>query len=158
MRNILTLIITATLTACSCNSGNTRVGIANPWTDCANLSEAQTIAGRTLRLPEEIAENKQVVYRAMQGNTLELVIGTNDDEIRLRRSTGKADNSGVYDSSNERQMSISGQNVTLRENEDGTTQVIYWFLADETVSISSRKPQPVEQLTELARLVINANK
>lgn len=94
----------ALLMLCSCQAEEPdftkTVTLANPFTNCASLEEAEELSGIELTLPEDLAACEGIVYRAANSEALQLlevIIDWNGNDIRLRKSPGKEDNSGMYE-------------------------------------------------------------
>ena len=128
------------------------VQIANPWTDHASLEEAAQSAGRSMNVPERLAFDKKVVYRS--------IIGEDENELRLRSSAGKDDNSGVYNSATPKTVKIDveglNQDVVFRVNSDGLCESAYWLVGDEVQSLSTRKLVPESVMYMLVVNVLSA--
>ncbi len=176
MRNIFSIIaLSASITVMSScsqsaqNENNTtdegqqpvgNVQIANPWTDHASLEEAAQSAGRSMNVPESLAFDKKVVYRSIKGKMLEIIIGEDENELRLRSSAGKDDNSGVYNSATPKTVKIDveglNQDVVFRVNSDGLCESAYWLVGDEVQSLSTRKLVPESVMYMLVVNVLSA--
>lgn len=74
------------------------VAIANPWSDWATLQDAETAAGFSFGLPEEIPDAcTAAAYRTMNGELLEVIYRSEDTEVRVRKQKGEGqDLSGDY--------------------------------------------------------------
>ncbi|MDO4284957.1 MAG: hypothetical protein Q4C60_06430 [Eubacteriales bacterium] len=73
--------------------------IANPFTDCADLQEAEEIAGFSITIPEKLsADYTELTYRAIEGELIEVIYRQpgQEDEIRIRKAIGEGDISGDY--------------------------------------------------------------
>lgn len=111
-------ILMMILSLCSCNKpkeSNTTM-IANPFVDCQSLQEAQTIAGFSLSVPNEILVG-DISYRVLNTDEkmIEIIVKEKDETITLRKSMSKDDISGLYfDLKKETTINIKNINVTLR--------------------------------------------
>ncbi len=71
--------------------------LANPWTDCGTLAEAEELAGFTLGIGEQLGDFKAEVFRVMPEKMLEVRYTDGDSEVMVRKAPGAGqDISGDY--------------------------------------------------------------
>jgi len=107
--------------------------IANPWTDTETLEEAESIAGVEIRIPEAVEPYTTLVYRAMEGEMLEIIFTDEDGEegFRIRKAPGDEDISGDYNTySAEKTITLKdGTEVTMRGEKQGSWSVAVWTVS-----------------------------
>ena len=76
-------------------------GMPNPWTDTDTLADAQSLAGVSFRKLPVVDGYETLVYRAMEGEMLEVIYYDEEgnEGLRIRKAPGTDDISGVYDDS-----------------------------------------------------------
>ena len=125
--------------------------IANPWIDAESLEEAEEAAGFTIGIPEAEEPYTTLIYRAMEGEMLEIIFveyegseegddAEEDDDgneykegFRIRKARGEDDISGDYNTYAEGKI-ISledGTKVTLRGNRKDSWSVAVWTVLPE---------------------------
>lgn len=72
------------------------VQIPNPFEDFKTLEEAEEKSGIEISAPETIENYEISAYRAMENRLIEIIYGTQDEKIVLRKAEGDEDISGVY--------------------------------------------------------------
>ena len=99
LKRMIVLLMVLLLCGCEAKEAEKNtVMIANPFTTHEALAEAEKSADITLTLPEDLSAFP-AVYRAANNGTLQLIeviFDCEGNEIRLRKSPGTEDNSGVY--------------------------------------------------------------
>lgn len=99
-RLLITLLALFCLCACQGKEENTNtIMIANPFTNCASLDEAEKLSGIELTLPDDLVSCDEIVYRVANSETLTLVevlCTVGDDEICIRKALGSDNISGDY--------------------------------------------------------------
>ena len=97
------LIVLSLLMLCSCQIKEPDVSepvmVVNPFTTHETLAEAEKAANITLSLPEDFASHGEIIYRAANNKTLnliEVVFSSEEGEIRIRKGVSDEDISGVY--------------------------------------------------------------
>ena len=99
LKRMIVLLMVLLLCGCGAKKAeNNTVMIANPFTTHEALAEAEKAADITLTLPEDLSAFP-AVYRAANNGTLQLIeviFDCEGNEVRLRKSPGTEDNSGVY--------------------------------------------------------------
>ena len=96
-------------------------GLANPWTDCASLSEAEKLAGFSLGLNEQIADYKAEVFRVMPEKMLEIRYKDGENEVMVRKAPGVGqDISGDYNAYEKVEtVEQNGVEITYNTMKDG---------------------------------------
>lgn len=91
------------LLLCSCQSKEPdfteNVMVMNPFTTHETLAEAEKTANITLSLPEHLASQGEIIYRAANNealNLIEVIYTDESGEVRIRKGIGEEDISGVY--------------------------------------------------------------
>ena len=101
-------------------------GLANPWTDCEMLSEAEELAGFTLDIGEQLGGYKAEVFRVMPEKMLEVRYTDGDSEVTVRKAPGAGqDISGDYN--NYEKIESAEQNglkITYNHIKDGGVIVL----------------------------------
>jgi len=110
------------------------VQIANPWTECSDIKEAEENAGFSFEIPETIEGYKIAWTQNMDKEMIE-VIYEKDDEVKeseednsihLRKGIGTEDISGDYnDYAESNQVTIDSYNVTMQGN-NGSVSLATW--------------------------------
>ena len=100
LKRMIVLLMVLLLCGCGAKEAEKNtVMIANPFTTHEALAEAEKAADITLTLPEDLSAFP-AVYRAANNGTLQLIeviFDCEGNEVRLRKSPGTEDNSGVYE-------------------------------------------------------------
>jgi len=110
------------------------VQIANPWTECSDIKEAEENAGFSFEIPETIEGYKIAWTQNMDKEMIEVIYEKDDDvkeseednSIHLRKGVGTEDISGdynVYSESN--QVDIGSYNVAMQGN-NGSVSLATW--------------------------------
>ena len=97
------------------------VQIPNPWVDCESLEEAGGIAGISIQIPEAVDGYGEPDFRAIDGEVLEILYPSREDDDRLciRKAAGEGDISGDYNSYPQTTtVDVNGQTVTMRGRDD----------------------------------------
>lgn len=116
------------------------VSIANPFTDCATLEEAEGVAGFDIEVPDTLfVKYDRLVFRAIKDNMIEIIYrnGENTDEIRIRKAKGGDDISGDY-TEYPRVETVPAADVMLTLKGEGeTVHVATWLRGEYSFSITS---------------------
>ncbi len=105
------------------------VQMANPFIDSGTLQEAEKIAGFSMGLPDADASSDRYLFRAVEGEMLEVICldEEQEEEYRIRKGIGEDDISGDYtEYAQESTLTLPGGiRVTLRgdQKEQWTTAV-----------------------------------
>lgn len=155
----LTLAACGSTTATSSNSSSPSspsassqsVQLANPFTDCNTLEDAQKTAGFALTLPETVGDwVTQTDIQAMQDSMIEVVFtGANDQTLRIRKGLGSDDISGIYTQySNVKDLSVGNNTVTVKGN-DNTINLAVWNDGEYAFSLYSSSGLSEEEIVPL---------
>ena len=108
-------------------------GLANPWTDCGSLAEAEKLAGFSLGLDGQIGGYKAEVFRVMPEKMLELRYTDGDSEVMVRKAPGADQNiSGDYNTYEKVESAEqNGVKITYNTMKDGGVIIL---LSDEDYS------------------------
>lgn len=97
------LLLLALLTLGACQQEEEKeqgsVAVANPFTTCETLTEAEKVAQFSLSIPEELRDCEGILFRAANSPSLQLlevVFPLEQGEVLLRKAPGSEDISGVY--------------------------------------------------------------
>lgn len=123
MRKIIVLTLMAILlTGCSKNVDKTNQ-IANPWTDCETLEEAETKAGFNMEAPTTIGEYKQTIIQNLDNEIIQVFYEKENSEksILIRKGVGTEDISGDYNEYDEINVKFGDVAIT----EKGTNGIVY---------------------------------
>lgn len=145
---LLCVLTAASLAACGSKSatsgsagGTTETEqIADPFTNCDTLAEAEKISGLTLSVPDAITDTFQkCTYRALENQMIELIYtdGTEDDEIRIRKGTGTDDISGDYNTYAETRDVTVGKNTVTFKGSDGKVSLAVWTANGQAYSVAA---------------------
>ena len=149
------VLLFSLLMLCSCQNREpdfteTTVAVRNPFTTHETLAEAEEAANITLTLPEELAEWPNVTYRAANNDTLQLIeviFASEDNEIRLRKSPGAEDNSGIYEEFAIAVESLDGERgLVMKGDGSGLYSLAIWQDGEYSYSISCEEGVPQETL------------
>jgi len=110
-------------------------GLANPWTDCTSLAEAEKLAGFGFGVSEQIGSYKAENFRVMEGRMLEVIYKDGDSEVTVRKTPGADQNiSGDYNEYEKTETTQqNGFNITFNYIKGGGTIVL---LSDKENSYS----------------------
>ena len=145
LKRMIVLLMVLLLCGCGAKEAeNNTVMIANPFTTHEALAEAEKAADITLTLPGDLSAFP-AVYRAANNGTLQLIeviFDCEGNEVRLRKSPGTEDNSGVYEefeysAKNEQGLVMkgSGTGYRLATWQDG--EYSYSIVCDEGVDFDT---------------------
>lgn len=110
------------------------LSIGNPWMDFSTLEEAEQSAGITIEAPDAYGSYTSLTYRAIPGETLEILYLSSgpagQEGFRIRKSFSSDDISGDYTSyDEEKTLTLEGHDVTLRMK-DGKVGSAIWSAKD----------------------------
>ena len=126
--------------------------IANPWTDCATLAEAEENVGFSLEVPEAIGGYPDKVIRTLEKEMIEVIYKNDDGSITIRKGNGSDDISGDYNTYSESQnISVGDYDVTARGN-DEKVMLATWISGDYSYSVNATGMN-IDTLTELIQQV-----
>ncbi len=111
--------------------------VANPFVTCETLDEAEKLAGFTITVPERIENSSERIFRAMEGQLLEIIYMNGEEEIvRIRKAHGSDDISGDYNQyTDTTELTVGEVKYTLKGN-DGKVSVATWVDGDYAYSVS----------------------
>lgn len=109
--------------------GGETVEVPNPFTDCADIAEAEKLAGFEMTLPEGI-EAKSIAYRAIEGDMIEVIYFSGESSeseiMRFRKAKGTDDISGDYNKYTE-ESSIESESLHIdTRGKDGMVYAAVW--------------------------------
>ncbi len=109
--------------------GGETVEVPNPFTDCADIAEAEKLAGFDMTLPEGI-EAKLIAYRVIEGDMIEIIYFSGESSeseiMRFRKAKGTDDISGDYNKYTEA-SSIESENRHIdTRGKDGMVYAAVW--------------------------------
>lgn len=131
------------------------VQIPNPWVDCESLEEAGGIAGISIQIPEAVDGYGEPDFRAIDGELLEVLYPSREDDDRLcvRKAAGDEDISGDYNSYPQTTtVDVNGQTVTMRGRDD-RIMVAIWTGDGYTYAVGTRNGLGSEEMTALIQAV-----
>lgn len=101
-------------------------GLANPWSDCESLSEAEELATFTLGADENLGGYTAEVFRVMPGKMLEVRYTDGDSEVMVRKAPGAGQNiSGDYNAYEKTESAEeNGVQITYNHIKDGGVIVL----------------------------------
>ena len=121
--------------------GGDEVQIANPWSETTSLSEATSLAGFEIVMPESINEASISLYRVIENETFEIRYG---EDIAVRKSVDSGDISGDY---NDYENIEEVDGVTYKGNDD-TYNCIIWSADSYSYSITSNNGLSLDVVNE----------
>ena len=133
--------------------------IPNPWSDYADLKEANAAAGTAFVLPDEY-KTTSTVYRAMSGDMLEIrtKAGEYDVCFRTRNGNSNEDISGDVNSySKNAELKCMDIFVRTKSNAESEVVIAYWNDGNADYSISFSSPVPFDFAQEVFTSIIEAN-
>lgn len=154
---ILSLTFAFSLAACKPDapsqkeSENTQ--IANPFSDCESLEDAEKIAGFSLSLSQDISDlapqwTDEIVFRAVKDSMIEVIFSGEDKNLRIRKGLGKDDISGDYNEYEQvQEVSVSDISVTLKGND--AFSVAIWKNDGYSYAVTSSSGYPLEEMVSL---------
>ena len=102
------------------------VGIANPFTECAGIEEAEALAGFDFTVPDTLEGSSERVIRVMKDQMIEVIYKNGEDEIRIRKAFGSGDISGDFNAYSENgTVSVLGTEAAVRGS-GGKVNVAAW--------------------------------
>ena len=117
------------------------VQIANPWSETTSLSEATSLAGFEIIMPENINGTSISLYRVIENETFEIRYG---EDIAVRKSVDSGDISGDY---NDYENIEEVDGVTYKGNGD-TYNCITWSADGYSYSITSNSGLSLDVVNE----------
>ena len=121
--------------------GGDDVQIANPWNETTSLSEATSLAGFEIIMPENINGTSISLYRVIENETFEIRYG---EDIVVRKSVDSGDISGDY---NDYENIEEVDGVTYKGNGD-TYNCIIWNTDGYSYSITSNSGLSLDVVNE----------
>lgn len=119
-------------------SNEDNVQIANPWTACDTLADAEKIAGFNLEIPTSVdrydIENIQAISKEIIEINYQHKEKT-DEYITIRKGIGSEDISGDYNEYEEtKDVAVGTYEVTLKSN-SGKVMLAVWTSGDYSYSV-----------------------
>lgn len=145
-----TVAAAAPETAATSGNAPGAVSLANPFTDCAAMADAEAAAGFTFTVPESLfTEYTDLTYRAIKDTMIEVIYRDNDgvkgpgvtpEEIRIRKAAGSGDISGDYtEYSYIEHVPVWDLTLTLKGSQQDMANVAVWEKNGYSYSITSSK-------------------
>ena len=127
--------------------------IANPFTDCETMEEAEKLSGFPMTLPEILPDwaQEEPVIRAEENGMTELIYrGAEQQELRIRKAAGSEDISGDYETYEEVTELAAGElTLTVRSNA-GRIYSAIWTADGCTYAVSCSEGMTAKQTAEMA--------
>lgn len=122
--------------------------VRNPFKACESVADAETLAGFTAAVPEQLPEGyKAADIRAMEGYMIELICKNGDNELRFRQAKDNKDVSGDYNQyAAADTQTIGEREVTLKSN-DGAVGVATWTVDEFAFSLTATPGLTSEAIT-----------
>lgn len=121
-------------------SDSTQASVANPYQEVSSLSDAASIAGFSLSVPEADSSYPKQVVNVVNQSMIQVDYTTSDGsdtEYTVRKAQGSNDISGDYNSyANSEQKTVNGATVTLKGNGD-TWSVATWTSNGYTYAVDT---------------------
>lgn len=118
----LSAVIMLSLVACGNNgkTGETSPEIPDPFTECETMDEAAKLAGFNLCAPDTVAGQEKTAIRVLTaGGLVEVIYGSGDEQVVIRKAAGSTDISGDYNEySATETAAVEGVEVTLKGDGD----------------------------------------
>lgn len=130
-------------------SSESTVQIPNPVTDCNSLDSAEELAGFQVKLPDTVNGSNHRVFRAAEGNFLEVIYLDGETETaRVRKAPGSEDVSGIYtEYPDVDTVSVAGTPVTIKGNDEGASLAI-WTRGGYSYSVTVESPVSDTEMME----------
>ena len=127
-----------------------------PFVSCATLTEAEQIAGFSMKLPDRIPNwVQQTAIRAVDSNLIEVTYEGQGRKLMIRKGAGSEDISGDYNSyDSQKTVTVDGCQVTVK-GEDGKMAVAVWTRDGYTYAVSAAPGMALEDLTALSLSLIH---
>lgn len=147
------------LAACSAPASSTaassaaesNVQLSNPFTDCADLAEGETLAGFTFAQPIVPEGYAQDSVRAMEGAILDVHYQNGDAALNLRKATGTGDVSGDYNTyADTTTETVGAVEVTLR-GDDALVSVASWTDGAYAYAITATPGLDAQTMLDMAQ-------
>ena len=135
------------------------VGMANPWMDCADIAEAERLAGFNMKAPERIVGHDRRLIQTIKESTVQLFYSDKDmsepdsDVVLVRKARGNEDISGDYNTYEKTEtVTTHGTEVSLRENGD-MVYVATWKKDGFTYAVNADNGLTKEEIYCLAETI-----
>ncbi|QNL44142.1 copper amine oxidase N-terminal domain-containing protein [Oscillibacter hominis] len=133
------------------DSGSTE--LANPFTDCTTLKEAQDLAGFSITVPEASSACKETRIRVIKGSLIEVVYANGEEELCIRKGSGSGDVSGDYNFyAQTKSVTVDGLQVTMK-GADGEIRLATWSSGGYTFAVSSSQGVSASEMTNFIQAV-----
>lgn len=152
-------VLSLCLAACSAPASSTaasstaesNVQLSNPFIDCADLAEGETLAGFAFTqpaVPEGYAQNS---VRAVEGEILDVHYQNGDAKLNLRKATGTGDVSGDFNTYADTTTQTAGAvEVTLR-GDAGLVSVASWTDGTYAYAITATPGLDAQTMLDMAQ-------
>lgn len=128
--------------------GNEDVQIPNPFREFTNLSEAEQFANFTIKLPSELPDGyKLKMIEAVEQDMLQIIYGSNEDQLIIRKAKANEDMSGDYNEYAEVQSIMIGDKKVETRGDNGKVRVSVWFDGEFSYAISLNSAAALEVAT-----------
>lgn len=126
--------------------------IANPWTDCATIQEAEEKAGFEITVPDQLNGYDEKDISVMEKDMLQVQFSHGEETVYFRKSPVEkegTDISGDYrEADTFEKVEINGRTVTFKEA-DGRILTAVWTEGDYSYAIGSSAGIEAESMTGL---------
>lgn len=111
--------------------------LPNPFTEYTTIEDAEKNAGFKITLPKSIPEGfKEEVIQAIEGDLIDVIYKSTDNELRIRKCLGIEDCSGNYLDYNQMVKVKINDNDAILKCKNGKAYVAVWNDGTYSYSIS----------------------
>ncbi|NWK12968.1 hypothetical protein [Clostridium cadaveris] len=137
---MLSAVMVLSLAACANKAGQTSADleIPNPYTECETMEDAVKLVGFNMIIPDVIGNLEKNIIRIEDENKMiEVIYGSEDEKIVIRKAIGMEDISGDYTKYSE-SNTISVENLqVIMQGNDGKVNLATWQINGYTYSIGA---------------------
>ena len=134
----LSAVMALSLVACG-NNGKTEESspeIPDPSTECETMDEAAKLAGFDLCAPDAVDGQEKMAIRVLTaGGLVEVIYGSGDEQVVIRKAAGSTDISGDYTEYAESNTVAVGEIQVTMQGENGQVRLATWTNNGYTYSI-----------------------
>ena len=161
---LLAVLMTVSLAACATQAADTEkkteeenTQIANPFTDCETLEDAEKICGFGMTVPEKIDGYDEILIQAIDDYMVQVIYTKDEDnEVLVRKAKDSGDISGDYNEyESVKTAEIDGKDVVFKGHADGEINNAVWSNGEYSYSIYiSGAGFSVDTVTELVNATV----